>query len=392
MPQKMVYHLKAGLRFVVASSLCLAHNNAIGQNVFEEANYGSVELSGGFLPDPYTVEITAGGMVEAASIDGCIGYISDAPDFELDYTDSSDYTLEFYVVSNSDTTLVINSPSGQWHCNDDFEDAGGTNPGIIFANPENGIYDIWIGTYEENSFEEAELVITEIGPPWEETSYTAPESNAATEPALVSSGTGFLVSRNGHVLTNHHVIEGCAEINFQLRGQVPQQATLISSNSNTDLALLQTPLISAPAVFRASSRLRLGDEVIVYGFPLLGDLSSQGNLTNGIVSALSGLDDDLSRLQMTAQIQPGNSGGPVMNRSGEIVGVVVETANQDFFREQRGTDTQNLNFAIRDSLAISFLETNNVDYQMGSGEPESLSIADIAETAQEFTGLIRCFR
>jgi S1-C subfamily serine protease len=132
--------------------------------------------------------------------------------------------------------------------------------------------------------------------------------------------------------------------------------------------------------------------VVVYGFPLLGDLSSQGNLTYGIVSALSGLEDDLSRLQMTAQIQPGNSGGPVLNRFGEIVGVVVETANEEFFRQQRGTDTQNLNFAIRDSMAVSFLETNNVNYAVGGGQGSQMAIADIAEAAQEFTGLIMCYQ
>ena len=143
---------------------------------------------------------------------------------------------------------------------------------------------------------------------------------------------------------------------------------------------------------RGAQTLRLGDEVVVYGFPLLGDLSSQGNLTNGIVSALSGLNDDLSRLQMTAQIQPGNSGGPVMNRNGEIVGVVVETANDEFFREQRGTAVQNLNFAIRDSIARTFLDTNNVDYVLSTAESESRSIADIAEAAQQYTGIIECYR
>ena len=209
---------------------------------------------------------------------------------------------------------------------------------------------------------------------------------------LAGSGTGFVVSAEGHILTNHHVIDSCARQTFQIRGNAAVDATVLSSNAATDLALLSADISTTPATFSGMQSVRLGDEVIVFGFPLAGDLSSQGNLTNGIVSALSGLDDDLSRLQMTAQIQPGNSGGPVMNRSGEIMGVVVETANDEFFREQRGTDVQNLNFAIRDYIATSFLETNNINYETSAGESADQSIADIAEAAQQFTGIIMCYR
>lgn len=382
---------KAKCFWVLLISLLLGSYFAQAQDFTQEATYGSSELTGNFLPDPQTIQVNAGGSIAASSIEGCTGYISDAPDFELTYSERSQYDLKIFVVSSADTTLVVNAPSGEWYCNDDFDDIGGTNPGIVFSPPAEGVYDIWVGTFGEvSTYPDAELIVTEIGPPWQELS-SAPE-NSPEGATLISSGTGFIVSENGHVLTNHHVIDGCTRTTFQLRGDVPLEASLISSNPATDLALLKTSLTQAPAVFRGPRRLRLGDEVVVFGFPLLGDLSSQGNLTNGIVSALSGLDDDLSRLQMTAQIQPGNSGGPVMNRFGEIIGVVVETANEDYFREQRGTDTQNLNFAIRDTLAMSFLETNNVDHTLGSAEGRVLAIADIAEAAQEFTGLILCYQ
>lgn len=123
-----------------------------------------------------------------------------------------------------------------------------------------------------------------------------------------------------------------------------------------------------------------------------GSLSLQGNLTNGIVSALSGFGDDLSQFQITAPIQPGNSGGPVMNRAGHIVGVVVASANDEFFREQRGTAVQNLNFAIQDALGRAFLDTHNVDYLTAEQPGETLAIADIAEQARHFTGQILCYQ
>jgi hypothetical protein len=297
-----------------------------------------------------------------------------------------------FVEGETDSTLVVKDPSGRWYCNDDFSDAAGYNPGVVFSDPVDGFYSVWVGTYSEESLGgTVSLMVTELAPPWDESGVSPAPGGDGTE--LVASGTGFLVSRTGHVLTNHHVIEGCTRLTFQIRGDLAVETDLLASNQMTDLALLKTSLAPADfARFRGGASVRLGDEIVVYGFPLLGDLSSQGNLTYGIVSALSGINDDLSRLQMTAQIQPGNSGGPVMDRAGQIVGVVVETANNEYFERERSASTQNVNFAIRDSLARSFLETNNVGYELAPSDAGPLAIADVAERARQFTGIILCYR
>ena len=362
---------------------------ALAQDYQLQSLHGSVELDGNFGPDPYIVNLTAGGFNDAGAISSdCVGYISEAPSFEFEFNNPL-APIGIFVISNADTTLVINDPAGQWHCNDDFLEDGDTSPGLNFEYPLSGIYDIWVGSYStEDNLSSAELYLVDLDPRWEDQT-TIENSNGNVLPN--SSGTGFVVSSSGHILTNNHVIESCSRLFFQLRGDIAVQAMLIDSNQGADLALLQADVDVEPAKFNVSQSVRLGEEVVVYGFPLLGDLSSQGNLTDGIVSALSGLNDDLGRMQMTAQIQPGNSGGPVMNRSGHVVGVVVETANDEYFREQRGASIQNLNFAIRDSIARTFLDTNNIDYHL-SDSSAILSVADIADSAQNFTGIILCYQ
>jgi S1-C subfamily serine protease len=358
--------------------------------------YGTVELSANFNPDPHVVEIVAGGPDAAETLaSGCVGYLNAVrPDYGVVYSGAGPYSLGLFAEGQQDSTLIVEDPNGRWYCNDDYSSSSGHNPGVMLNDPVDGYYRIWVGTYAATEPNQSvNLIVTERGEAWGATPSGSSGTGGGDGTQLVSSGTGFLVSTTGHILTNNHVVEGCTRQTFQLRGELAVAAERLAVNAVTDLALLKTTLTTTtPAQFRGGASLRLGDEVVVYGFPLLGDLSSQGNLTYGIVSALSGLNDDLSRMQMTAQIQPGNSGGPVMDRAGQIVGVVVETANDEYFRSERGAVPQNVNFAIRDSLARSFLDTNNVRYGVGAGASAQLSIADIAEGAQKFTGTILCYQ
>ena len=115
------------------------------------ANYGSTSLTSGFVPDPYNVEIAAGGDVDVRENgpDGCWGYATAAPDFELTYEASDAFDLFVSATSASDTVLIVNAPDGSWWCNDDG--AEGLNPGIEFSNPDSGVYDIWVGTYSSSA-------------------------------------------------------------------------------------------------------------------------------------------------------------------------------------------------------------------------------------------------
>ncbi len=113
-------------------------------------DYGSTSLTAGFMPDPFTVNLTGGGNVPVAYLGGCAGYTSSAPDYSVYYTSGAFPTLRFYFMGGgSDTTMVINTATASYICADDSY--GTFNPTIDINNPVSGRYDIWIGGYNANT-------------------------------------------------------------------------------------------------------------------------------------------------------------------------------------------------------------------------------------------------
>jgi len=132
---------------------------ASAQDASLRPNFGTANLSGGFRPDPHVVNLTAGGDIDASSLGGaCAGKITSAPDYRINYQASGGLALTVRVRSQTDTTLVINKPNGQWSCSDDVS---GINPGLVFRNAASGVYDIWVGTYGDEPAS-GQLRITEL--------------------------------------------------------------------------------------------------------------------------------------------------------------------------------------------------------------------------------------
>lgn len=209
-----------------------------------------------------------------------------------------------------------------------------------------------------------------------------------------STGSGFVVSKQGHVLTNAHVVENCREVRAGAPVATARATTVTARDPRNDLALLATslPIASvAVAVFRTGRSVRQGDQVIALGFPLHGILTAAPNLTTGTVSALAGLGNDTRHLQITAPIQPGNSGGPLLDMSGNVVGVVVGKLDALKVAEATGDIPQNVNFALHGSVARTFLEANGVEYATAPSTSAS-STADIGDRAKRFTVLVECFK
>lgn len=150
------------MKFLVAAAACaLAFAApAVAQDYNAAPNYGDITLSPGFTPDPHLVSLRAGGNVNAGNAaSGCSGYITNAPDFRLNWSGKGSLNLKISVVSNSDTTLVVNGPNGEWYCDDDSGDE--TNP-LVTLGAAAGRYEIWIGTYASGDTKPAVLSISEI--------------------------------------------------------------------------------------------------------------------------------------------------------------------------------------------------------------------------------------
>ncbi|ARJ65620.1 hypothetical protein WV31_08100 [Magnetospirillum sp. ME-1] len=227
----------------------------------------------------------------------------------------------------------------------------------------------------------------------------APAPPAAQQPATapprptggkMTTGSGFVVSTDGVVMTNAHVVEQCRTITVKPQDGPAEIASLKAKDGANDLALLKTSLrLPEIARFRQDRPLRSGDEVVVIGYPLSSLLSREPNVTAGVVSALNGMRGDPRHYQITAPVQKGNSGGPLIDMGGNIVGVVTSKLNAMKIADKTGDLPQNINFAIKADLARSYLDSNGVNYQTAASSAQ-LSVADVGERIKRVTVFIEC--
>ena len=204
----------------------------------------------------------------------------------------------------------------------------------------------------------------------------------------VSGGTGIVIDRQGHVLTNNHVIANCPDVRIAGIGS----ATVVSNDAAVDLALLQTShRFAGWARFRDSSGLRPGETVVVTGFPLTGLVSPEMAVTTGSITTTSGAAGNADRFQFSAPVQPGNSGGPVIDDTGRVVGVASFELNGLIMAAVTGTLPQNVNFGIKSDAAREFVARNAVALDEAPRRG-SLNPAAIGDLARRFTVKVECFR
>jgi S1-C subfamily serine protease len=149
--------------------------------------------------------------------------------------------------------------------------------------------------------------------------------------------------------------------------------------------------VAGAATFREGRGVRAGDAATAVGFPLRGVLASSANVTTGTVSALAGLGDDTRYIQVTAPIQAGNSGGPLLDQSGHVIGIIVSKLDAVKVFRATGDLPQNVNFALHASVARTFLDANSVEYETAPST-RTLSAADVGERAKAFTVVVECWK
>ncbi len=208
--------------------------------------------------------------------------------------------------------------------------------------------------------------------------------NEEADSGPVGTGTGFAINTDGDILTNHHVVASCKSV---LANGTPGQ--VVVEDQFNDLAVIRVQINSAPASFRKSGSIEVGDAIFAVGYPYQGLLTSSLQVTAGEVSGGSGIAGDTRYIQISAPVNPGNSGGPLLDSSGNVVGVVTARLNDAAIGQATGSLPQNVNFALKSSTILSFLEANSIEYTTKRSWWDKDG-PDIVKRAREFTVLVEC--
>ena len=195
---------------------------------------------------------------------------------------------------------------------------------------------------------------------------TNEDSGKGESSAGGGSGSGIIFTADGLVLTNHHVTSAGSSYTVITSDGQEIPASLVAQDADLDVAVLRLKTRFTSGTFKnppplvSSSKARSGEKVFTIGHPLAGLLSSEAKYNEGTISALSGMKDDLHLMQISVPIQPGNSGGPLANSRGEVIGLIVSTINGSALLRQRDIMAQNINFAIKADPIHEFLKANSI--------------------------------
>ena len=191
------------------------------------------------------------------------------------------------------------------------------------------------------------------------------------------SGTGFFINRDGILLSNYHVIQGCASVSLYHNG-VKYPANIIASDRTNDIAIISSSKKSNQYFRVDKDGPSLLEEIFVAGYPLGLKVSNALKVSSGRVSSLAGFGDNYANFQLDAAINPGNSGGPIINKKGNVVGIAVAYL----------PDAQGFNFGIKSSTVNSFVNSNKINFT--SPNMTEMSTKDLSKLMNEATVFIEC--
>ncbi len=211
------------------------------------------------------------------------------------------------------------------------------------------------------------------------------EQEKLVEGESYSMGTGWPIAE-GLVVTNNHVIAGRSDIVLIRTDKRRVNASILEVDVKNDLALLRVDDVNAlpPALMVANKPATLGTKVFTIGYPHPDIMGSQPKLTDGIVSATSGLQDDSRTYQITVALQSGNSGGPLINMQGKVVGVVASKLSAVNVFRWTGDLPQNVNYAMKSGLLLDFLERlGEQDLVLDEVKPRGRDLKSLASVIKD---------
>lgn len=178
------------------------------------------------------------------------------------------------------------------------------------------------------------------------------------------AGTGFIIDESGIILTNYHLVEGRTKIDvmfFPINKSF--EASIVLRDKTNDLAILKLSefiysevyLSDIPFSISSSKSVNLGESVFTLGFPLGNLLGNSAKFSTGEISSLMGIRDDPRTYQISNPIQPGNSGSPLFDEKGQLIGIVVAQINAKYLFDETGIIPQNINFAIKSDYFINLI-------------------------------------
>ncbi len=218
-----------------------------------------------------------------------------------------------------------------------------------------------------------------------------PRRAAHGEHGLRGIGSGFFVTKDGYLLTNFHVVREANRIEVKYKSRPPYKAEVIEVDESNDLALLKVDGTDFPPLpISRKDSVDLGDAVFTIGFPNIEMQGSEPKYTDGKISSLAGIQDDPSEYQISVPVQPGNSGGPLCNENGEVVGIVVARLNDMAALRETGAVPQNVNYAVKARHALHLLQS-----VQGLGillaPPPAIKPAKPVQTVEDAIAMVRIY-
>ena len=224
-----------------------------------------------------------------------------------------------------------------------------------------------------------------------QTPMSPPRKKSAADPNMIisaSSGSGFSVSSQGHVITNNHVINGCNKVKIHHHGR-SISARVITNDPQNDLALLKGDFRPTTVFSLSNQKPELLQDIYVAGYPFGRIISTSVKVTKGIVSSLTGIGNNFSNIQIDAALQPGNSGGPILSDRGNVVGVAVAKLDLKKVLKNFGVVPEGTNFGIKTSVVRSLLESSNVSLR--SPNTKTISKSILGKMISEGTYYLSCW-